>query len=289
MDKKTKLYIGIGLLGVGAYLYYQSTQNKTTANATGPKPLGTGSGPKPLGTGSGPKPSSTGSVPTSSDMGYGSGSDYGLGSGYNGSAYPTEPYECPKGLVRCPRGKVCYDPNVEYLVNPCEDIHTYQGGGYNYQAGGYNSGYNSYGGGMYGPSGSSGSTTIATTSGYNYQAGGYNSGYNSYGGGMYGPSGSSGSTTIATTSGYELSAGDSGYTTGTGSSYGKTNATGPLKKKKKKGGNEGVYGGQVGVYGNEGVYGGQVGVYGNPTGDGGMMAKGGTTKKRSLMSNGRRF
>lgn len=27
MDKKTKLYIGIGLLGVGAYLYFRSTKN----------------------------------------------------------------------------------------------------------------------------------------------------------------------------------------------------------------------------------------------------------------------
>ena len=33
MDKKTKLYIGIGLLGVGAYLYWKSTQPK--ANAIG--------------------------------------------------------------------------------------------------------------------------------------------------------------------------------------------------------------------------------------------------------------
>ena len=33
MDKQIKLYIGIGLLGVGAYLYWKSTQPK--ANALG--------------------------------------------------------------------------------------------------------------------------------------------------------------------------------------------------------------------------------------------------------------
>jgi hypothetical protein len=35
MDKQTKLYIGIGLLGVGAYLYWKSQQPK--ANAIGAK------------------------------------------------------------------------------------------------------------------------------------------------------------------------------------------------------------------------------------------------------------
>jgi hypothetical protein len=33
MDKQIKLYVGIGLLGVGAYLYWKSTQSK--ANALG--------------------------------------------------------------------------------------------------------------------------------------------------------------------------------------------------------------------------------------------------------------
>ena len=43
MDKQTKLYIGIGLLGVGAYLYFRSTKNMVNASGLPrvlPKPKG---------------------------------------------------------------------------------------------------------------------------------------------------------------------------------------------------------------------------------------------------------
>jgi len=38
MDKKTKLYLGIGLLGVGAYLYTTSSKNMVGVTGRRPKP-----------------------------------------------------------------------------------------------------------------------------------------------------------------------------------------------------------------------------------------------------------
>lgn len=32
---------------------------------------------------------------------------------------PAPSKKCPEGQVRCPMGENCFDPNINYLVNPC--------------------------------------------------------------------------------------------------------------------------------------------------------------------------
>lgn len=65
MEKNTKILLGLGLVGLAAYLLYTDKQNAT--------------------------------VETS----------------------PTTPDNCPEGAVPCSNGSGCYDPNVDYYVDPC--------------------------------------------------------------------------------------------------------------------------------------------------------------------------